>query len=142
MAPSFAGYAPWRFLAAELERKLAQAPRLLGQLVLPVRSPAGPIRLGAVARRMTLEVTTLDFVDGRDGLVLAHHQILGPGRDAATRELAELVLSRARDVYTSLERAAAARGGAALDEPEVLAGLRASVEASLALTDGDGVMVR
>jgi len=130
--PVYAGYAPWRFLRRELERELAQAPRVARQTVLRAASPSGDvieIRLGAVVRRMTPEITTVDLVDGRDGTVLAHRELLGADVERRADELVAEAMAAADAAYGAASGEAAARGEAAPREGELLRRLRRALAA-------------
>jgi spermidine synthase len=142
--PALGDYGPWRYLVGEFARDRAQAPRLLRQVLLPAVKPGGavdPIRLGAVARRMTEVITTLDFVDGRDGRVLAHHEILG-GPEGAAGELVDAAFRDVQDAYAAERRAASARGESAPAETRILERLAAVLGSRLARTDDAGLLVR
>ena len=121
-----ADYAPWRFLRGELTRKLSQAPRIVQQTALPALTPQGEvvqIRLGAVARRMTDDITTVDFVDGRDGRVLAHLEIFGAEAESRTAELVAASMAAAQAAYFDVSREANARGARAPFEADLFARL-------------------
>lgn len=144
LGPALEDYGPWRYLVGEFARDRAQAPRLLRQVLLPAVKPGGavePIRLGAVARRMTEVITTLDFVDGRDGRVFAHHQILG-GPEAAAVELVEAAFRDVQVAYAAELRAASARGEPAPAEARLFERLDAVLGSRLAGTDDAGLLVR
>lgn len=144
LGPALGDYGPWRYLLGEFARDRAQAPQLLRQVFLPAVKPGGavePIRLGAVARRMTGVITTLDFVDGRDGRVLAHHEILG-GPEGAAGELVEAAFRDVREAYAAERRAASARGEPAPAEARLFERLAAVLAGRLARTDDAGLPVR
>jgi spermidine synthase len=135
MGAAHAGYGPWRSLEAELARKASQAPRLVREAALPAVSPAGslaPIRLGAVTRRMTSEITTVDFVDGSDGTVLGHHEVLGADGEARAAGLVDAALADARAAYAAAAREATARGEPAPDRAALFPRLRRAIADAVA----------
>lgn len=107
--PAVGEYAPWRFLRRELEAELAQAPRLAWRTALPVRAADGSIveiQLGAVVREITPQITSLDFVDGRDGRKMGRHDLLGTDLAVRTQAIVAAVAERVEVEHrTALERA-------------------------------------
>lgn len=131
----YAAYAPWRSLRGELTRKIAQEPRLVRQAALPATDADGAVvhvRLGAVVRRMTSEITTLDFVDGRDGTVLGHHEILGAGMEPRTEALVAAAMATVQAAYLDAAREASARGEPAPRAAALLPRLRRVIADSIA----------
>jgi spermidine synthase len=132
---AYAAYAPWRFLKDELARKISQEPRLVRQAALPATDVDGAlvhVRLGAVTRRMTGEITTLDFVDGRDGTVLGHHEILGADMEPRTDALIAAALADVQAAYLDAAREASARGEPAPRAAALLPRLRRVIAGSIA----------
>jgi spermidine synthase len=132
---AYGWYAPARFLGDELARRISQEPRVVQEAPLPVTDAHGAlayIRLGAVIRRMTDEITTLDFVDGADGTPLGHHEILGPDMERRADALATRVLANAREAYLAAARESRARGEGPPRTPAVLLRLRRAIADDIA----------
>jgi spermidine synthase len=128
--PALSDYAPWRFLRGELAGRLAQAPRVVAQTGLPAIAADGSpveVRLGAVTRRLTSQITTVDFVDGRDGRVFAHRELLGADAETRAGQLAAAGMSAARDAYREAAGRASALGARAPAESELLERLERSL---------------
>ncbi|MCM2268497.1 MAG: fused MFS/spermidine synthase [Thermoanaerobaculia bacterium] len=131
--PAFESYAPWRFLRGELASRLTQAPRLVAQRGLPAIAANGApveIRLGAVTRRLTSQISTVDFVDGRDGRVFAHLELLGEDAEARAAEAAAIGMNVARDAYLEASRQAGATNQRAPREEELLTRLELRLNAT------------
>ncbi len=128
-------YAPWRFLKDEFMRRISQEPKMVRQAALPVAAADGAlvhIRLGAVTRRMTGEITTLDFVDGRDGSVLGHHEILGADMEPRTTALVTAAMANVQSAYLAAAREASARGEPAPRAAALLPRLRRAIADTIA----------
>jgi spermidine synthase len=135
LARSYEWYAPARFLREELRRKAATQPTVVDEAALPAVAAGGAlvqVRLGAVVRRMTDEITTLDFVDGRDGTVLGHHEVLGRDAQARTAGIVAEVMARAREAHLAAAGEASARGEAAPRETTLVPRLRRAIAEALA----------
>jgi spermidine synthase len=132
---AYGWYAPARFLGDELARRIAQEPRVVEEAEFAVLTAEGAVihvRLGAVVRRMTGDITTLDIVDSRDGGVLGHRQILGPDAEPRAVRLAAAALADARAAYVAAATEAAARGEAVPPALTLLPRLRAALAGALA----------
>jgi spermidine synthase len=131
-------YGPARFLRDEFARKVSQEPRVVQEAALPVTTAEGALvhlRLGAVSRRMTDEITTVDFVDGGDGSVLGHRQVLGTDAEPRSARLVAAAMANARAAYVAAAQEARARGEAAPRASTLLPRLRAAIAEAIARED-------
>ena len=136
---AYSWYAPWRFLRDDFTRRISQEPRIVQEAALPVTTADGNlahVRLGAVTRRMTDEITTLDFVDGSDGTVLGRHEILGAGMEPRTAALVATAMANLQAAYLAAAREASARGERAPRAATLLPRLRRVLADTFARADG------
>lgn len=125
----FSGYAPWRFLRRELERRAAAEPRLAEQAAFPVLTAGGAERL------LRISAVTMEVGETRAAVVLVDNDRrdvygqryldAGPDElDAAARRFATEAIGALRDTYQDEAAAARRRGQAAPAEGPTVARLK------------------